>query len=71
MAGPRWPELGAGPWCLGRDRPPGKDRLSNQHMIPRPCRSLPPASIGPLISALSAALISCLLINEPGPVRLL
>lgn len=30
-----------------------------------------PSSIGPLISALSAALISCLLINERGPVRVL
>lgn len=42
-----------------------------RHMIPCPCISLPPASIGPLISAQSAALISCLLINELGPVRLL
>lgn len=30
-----------------------------------------PSSIGPLISPLSAALISCLLINERGPVRVL
>lgn len=69
----RCPDPEAGLWSFGWSCPvTSRDRLASRHpsahhMIPSSCRLLSLASIGPLINAQTAALISCLLINELRP----